>query len=148
MLHEYHVIYSVPYYPQFHVTAVGLGMYYPWIRGHYCTVPEGTATAHIRYRLGYGPVSLGVESQWEREIFLFSKLCKSSVGPTQSSIQSIPGFFPRAKAAEARYHLVMGLRKNGATPLVPLCDFTVWAEPTWPFIIVLELSLLTSQFTM
>jgi hypothetical protein len=36
MLHEYHVIYSVRYYPQFHVTAVGLGTYYPWIRGHYC----------------------------------------------------------------------------------------------------------------
>ena len=27
----YHVIYSVRYYPQFHVTAVGLGMYYPRI---------------------------------------------------------------------------------------------------------------------
>jgi hypothetical protein len=36
MLHEYHVIYSVRYYPRFHVTAVGLGTYYPWIRGHYC----------------------------------------------------------------------------------------------------------------
>jgi len=29
MLHEYHVIYSVQYYPCFHVTVVGLGMYYP-----------------------------------------------------------------------------------------------------------------------
>jgi hypothetical protein len=37
MLHKYHVIDSVRYYPQFHVTAVGLGTYYPWIRGHYCT---------------------------------------------------------------------------------------------------------------
>jgi hypothetical protein len=34
MLHGYHVIYGVRYYPRFHVTAVGLGMYYPWIRGH------------------------------------------------------------------------------------------------------------------
>jgi hypothetical protein len=25
MLHEYHIIYSVRYYPRFHVTAVGLG---------------------------------------------------------------------------------------------------------------------------
>jgi hypothetical protein len=33
MLHEYHVIYSVRYYPWFHVTAVGLGTYYQWIRG-------------------------------------------------------------------------------------------------------------------
>ena len=33
MLHEYHVIYSVWYFPGFHVTAVGLGTYYPWIRG-------------------------------------------------------------------------------------------------------------------
>ena len=29
----YHVIYSVRYYPRFRVTAVGLGTYYPWIRG-------------------------------------------------------------------------------------------------------------------
>jgi hypothetical protein len=36
MLHEYHVIYSVRYYPRFHITAVGLGTYYPWIWGHYC----------------------------------------------------------------------------------------------------------------
>jgi len=32
----YHVIYSVRYYPCFHVTAVGLGMYYQWIRGSAC----------------------------------------------------------------------------------------------------------------
>jgi hypothetical protein len=36
MLHEYHVIYSVRYYPRFHIPAVGLGTYYSWIRGHYC----------------------------------------------------------------------------------------------------------------
>jgi hypothetical protein len=35
MLHEYHGIYSVQYYPRFHVTAVGLGTYYPWIWGQY-----------------------------------------------------------------------------------------------------------------
>jgi hypothetical protein len=29
VLHEYHVIYSVLYYPRFHTTAVGLGTYYP-----------------------------------------------------------------------------------------------------------------------
>jgi hypothetical protein len=29
-------MYSVRYYPRFHVTAVGLGMYCPWIRGHTC----------------------------------------------------------------------------------------------------------------
>jgi hypothetical protein len=34
MLHEYHVIYSVQYYPRLHIIAVGLGTYYPWIRGH------------------------------------------------------------------------------------------------------------------
>jgi hypothetical protein len=33
MLHEYHVIYSVRYYPRFHVTAVCIGTYYQWIRG-------------------------------------------------------------------------------------------------------------------
>jgi hypothetical protein len=38
MLHEYHVIYSFHYYPWFHATAVGLETYYPWIRGHRCTV--------------------------------------------------------------------------------------------------------------
>ena len=36
MLHEYHVTYSVRYYPRFHVTAVGLGTYHPWIRGNAC----------------------------------------------------------------------------------------------------------------
>jgi hypothetical protein len=36
MLHEYHVIYSVRYYPRFHVTAVGLGTYYPWMRVYTC----------------------------------------------------------------------------------------------------------------
>jgi hypothetical protein len=36
MLHEYHVIYSVRYYPRFHLTVVGLGTYYPWIRGLIC----------------------------------------------------------------------------------------------------------------
>jgi len=35
-LHEYHVIYSVRYYPRFHVTAVGLGTYYTRIWGNYC----------------------------------------------------------------------------------------------------------------
>jgi hypothetical protein len=29
-------VYSVRYYPWFQVTAVGLGMYYPWIWGYYC----------------------------------------------------------------------------------------------------------------
>ena len=32
----HHLIYSVQYYPLFHVTAVGLGMYYPWIWGSAC----------------------------------------------------------------------------------------------------------------
>ena len=31
-----HVIFSVRYYPRFHVTAVGLGTYYPWIWGSAC----------------------------------------------------------------------------------------------------------------
>jgi hypothetical protein len=33
----YHVIYSVWYYLRFHVIAVSLGTYYPWIRRDYCT---------------------------------------------------------------------------------------------------------------
>jgi hypothetical protein len=36
MLHEYHLIYSVRYYPHLHVTTVGLGTYYLRVRGHYC----------------------------------------------------------------------------------------------------------------
>jgi hypothetical protein len=39
MLREYNIIYSVRYYPRFHVTAVGLGTYYPWIRRHTC-IPQ------------------------------------------------------------------------------------------------------------
>ena len=34
----YHVIYSVQYYPRFHVTALGLGMYYSWIQQSACIV--------------------------------------------------------------------------------------------------------------
>jgi hypothetical protein len=33
MLHDYHAIYSIQYYLQFYITAVGLGTYYPWIQG-------------------------------------------------------------------------------------------------------------------
>jgi hypothetical protein len=36
MLHEYHVIYSVRYYPRFHMTALGLGTYYSRIQELYC----------------------------------------------------------------------------------------------------------------
>jgi hypothetical protein len=36
LLYEYHVIYSFRYYPRFQVITVGLGTYYPWVRGHYC----------------------------------------------------------------------------------------------------------------
>jgi hypothetical protein len=36
MLPEYHVIYSGRYYPRLHISVVGLGTYYQWIRGHYC----------------------------------------------------------------------------------------------------------------
>jgi len=32
----YHVMYSIGYYPQFHVTVLGLGTYYPWIRRSAC----------------------------------------------------------------------------------------------------------------
>jgi hypothetical protein len=43
MLHKYHIIYSVRHYPRLHVTAVGLGTYYLWILGHYCTcISEAT----------------------------------------------------------------------------------------------------------
>jgi hypothetical protein len=31
-----HLVCSVRYYLQFHVTTVGLGMYYLWIQWHYC----------------------------------------------------------------------------------------------------------------
>jgi len=37
MLHNYHVIYSIHYYTQFHITMVGLGTYYPWIWGSACS---------------------------------------------------------------------------------------------------------------
>jgi hypothetical protein len=36
LLHEYNVIYSIQCYPQFHVTALGLGTYYLEIQGHTC----------------------------------------------------------------------------------------------------------------
>jgi hypothetical protein len=32
-----HYMYRIWYYPQFHVTTVGLGTYYLWVQGHTCT---------------------------------------------------------------------------------------------------------------
>jgi hypothetical protein len=37
MVHEYHVIYSVRHYLQFHVTVVGIRMYCLWMLWHYYT---------------------------------------------------------------------------------------------------------------
>jgi hypothetical protein len=50
LFHEYHVLYSVRYYLRFHVTAVGLETYYPWIRGHTCTVCWLKVSVAIRAR--------------------------------------------------------------------------------------------------
>jgi hypothetical protein len=36
MLHEYYIIYNICYYLWFHVTTVGVGMYYPYKWWHYC----------------------------------------------------------------------------------------------------------------
>jgi hypothetical protein len=43
-----HVTYRVRYYRRFHAAAVGLGTYYPWIRGHYCILytQTGPVFAH------------------------------------------------------------------------------------------------------
>jgi hypothetical protein len=66
MLHVYHVVYSVRYYPRFHVTAVGLGTYYPWIVWQYCTsilrsgdrIPVGARFfAHVETGPGALPAS-------------------------------------------------------------------------------------------
>jgi hypothetical protein len=51
MLHEYHAIYSVRYYPRIHITAVGLETYYPWIRGHYSNYHQ--RETHWRILLRY-----------------------------------------------------------------------------------------------
>jgi hypothetical protein len=32
---------------QFHVTVVGLGTYYPWIQGHYCTMMAQRVTQNV-----------------------------------------------------------------------------------------------------
>jgi hypothetical protein len=49
MSHEYHVIYSVRYYPRFHVNPVGLGIYYPRIRKSACTLdPEWAVDFAVR----------------------------------------------------------------------------------------------------
>jgi hypothetical protein len=39
LLDEHHVIYSFRYYLRFHLTALGLGTYYPWVREHTCISP-------------------------------------------------------------------------------------------------------------
>jgi hypothetical protein len=61
MLHEYLVTRSVRYYLRLHVTAVGLGTYYAWIRGHYSSRRKTfhcatlSTTNLIRTDLGLNP---------------------------------------------------------------------------------------------
>jgi len=45
MLHEYHVTYSVRYYPRFHVTAAGLETYYPRIKESAFYFPQNVPPA-------------------------------------------------------------------------------------------------------
>jgi len=63
MLYEYHVIFSVCYYPRFHVTAVGLRMYYPKIWLSACIFIKmwsftcsGKLTCNSKTRQMYMPV--------------------------------------------------------------------------------------------
>jgi hypothetical protein len=48
MLHEYHVIYSVRYYLWFHVIAVGVGTYFPWIRRQIFIYVTSTGSYRLR----------------------------------------------------------------------------------------------------
>jgi hypothetical protein len=61
MLHEYHVIYRVHYYLQFHATAVGLGTYYPQIQGallyfwcHEAVFPSRNTYIFLVFSFGFG----------------------------------------------------------------------------------------------
>jgi hypothetical protein len=79
MLHEYHVIYTIPYYPSFHITTVDLGIFYPWILGHYCNyITVYTACIHnstfilyihsIRYKVNntiISPILYLVPHNWK-----------------------------------------------------------------------------------
>jgi hypothetical protein len=66
MLNEYHVIYSVRYYLWFDVTAVGLGTFYPCIRGH-CTlllIGNTTGLPHLKIVLAVSYYrSVGVQTE-------------------------------------------------------------------------------------
>jgi hypothetical protein len=77
------------YYPRFHVTTVGLGTYYPRIRGHICICilsthvgPDSPIGIATRYGLG------GIESRWGKNL---PRPHRPALGPTQPPIHWIPG---------------------------------------------------------
>jgi len=65
MLHEYYVTYSIRYYPRFHVTTVGLGTYYPRIRGSTCNNNQFNCTVHSK--------NIMLLTPWSRVVL--EKLC-------------------------------------------------------------------------
>jgi hypothetical protein len=77
MLHEYHVIYSIWYYLRFHVTVVGLGMYYPWTHG-------GTNVLHFYinsfvFNKKYLTISHPISIHYISEIGYVITICRNEV---------------------------------------------------------------------
>jgi len=66
----YHVIYSVRYYLRFHVTAVGLGTYYPRIWWSACTCVLAFCVASVVWSVWVHGCSYSFESvDWSRFCF-------------------------------------------------------------------------------
>ena len=89
---------------------------------------------HYDFKELHGP---GFDSRQGQETFLFSKMSRPALGPTQPPIHWVPGSFPGSKEVGAlklttHLNLVLRLRMSGTIPLLPLYAFMVWTGKNLP----------------
>jgi len=76
----------------------------------------------------------GVRIAGEQVIFIYSQSSSLALGPTQTPIQWIPGFFPGSKAvrrdADHSSPPSTEVKVSGTITLLPLYTFTSWTGTT------------------